>query len=118
MSSNDPHGAAEGAVPTDDAAVTARVWEALSKVYDPELHHDIVNLGLVYGVDVNGGAGTVRLTLTSPACPYGPYLIHQIRQALEEVPGLKRHDLKLVWDPPWGPGMMSEEIRLELGFDI
>ena len=95
-----------------------RVWEALAKVYDPELHYGIVDLGLVYGVDVAGGAVTVRMTFTSPACPYGPWLAHQVREAVKKVPGVVREDLQLVWDPPWGPALMSEDARLELGFDV
>ncbi|HBA85347.1 MAG TPA: hypothetical protein DCZ95_14770 [Verrucomicrobia bacterium] len=93
--------------------------EMLRFVFDPELQANIVDLGLVYGVDVKpGGDVLVRMTLTSPACPYGPTLLYQVRQALKAIKGVKEVDVQLVWDPPWGPDKMTEEIRLELGFDI
>lgn len=106
------------AVSAADAAATQAIWEALSTVVDPELHYDIVNLGLVYGVEMRDGAATVRMTLTSPACPYGPYLVHLVREKVKSVKGVARESLDLVFEPPWGPALMSEEARLELGFDI
>ncbi len=106
------------AVSAEDADLTARIWEALAKVHDPELHADVVNLGLVYGVEVREGAAKVRLTFTSPGCPYGPYLAHLVREAVRAVPGVVSADLDLVFDPPWHPALMSEELRLELGFDL
>ncbi|MBM4154001.1 MAG: metal-sulfur cluster assembly factor [Lentisphaerae bacterium] len=106
------------AVSAADAAATQSIWEALSCVHDPELHYDIVNLGLVYGVEVKDGAASVRMTLTSPACPYGPYLVHLVRETVKSVKGVASESLDLVFEPPWGPALMSEEARLELGFDI
>jgi metal-sulfur cluster biosynthetic enzyme len=94
------------------------LWEALSQVLDPELHYDIVNLGLVYGAELRESTARIRMTLTSPSCPYGPYLLHEVRQKLRAVPGVEREEIELVWDPPWGPHLMSEEARLELGFDV
>jgi metal-sulfur cluster biosynthetic enzyme len=101
-----------------DGGRSVDLWEALSKVFDPELHYDIVNLGLVYAAAFIDGTARVRMTLTSPSCPYGPYLLHDVRQKLRTVPGVKREEIELVWDPPWGPHLMSEEARLELGFDV
>lgn len=101
-----------------DDALAPRVWEALAGVIDPELHYNIVDLGLVYGVEVKEAVATVTLTLTSPACPYGPYLLHEVRMAAEAVPGMKKAKLDVVWDPPWEPALMSEEARLDLGFDL
>lgn len=106
------------AVSAEDARITQRIWDALAKIADPELHYDIVNLGLVYGVEVKDGAAGVRMTLTSPACPYGPYLLHQVREAVRETGGVVSQAIDLVFDPPWGPALMSEEARLDLGFDI
>lgn len=94
------------------------LWEALSGVADPELERDIVDLGLVYDIEEKEGAVTVRMTLTSPGCPYGPYLLQQVRLAAERVRGVKKVDIDLVWEPPWGPELMSEEARLDLGFDV
>ncbi len=106
------------AVSEQDAATTQRIWEALTRVMDPELHADVVNLGLVYGVEVKDGAARVRLTFTSPGCPYGPYLAHLVREAVRAVPGVRDEHLELVFDPPWSPAKMSEDLRLELGFDV
>ena len=102
----------------DDDAIETRVWAALARVVDPELHYNIVDLGLVYGVDVRQGAVNVQMTLTSPGCPYGPYLIHEVRTAVRGVDGVRSETFQLVWEPSWTPGMMSEEARLELGFDV
>jgi metal-sulfur cluster biosynthetic enzyme len=108
------------AAPTGEAALTeASVLGMLRYVIDPELDTDIVDLGLVYGVELKpGGIVEVRMTLTSPGCPYGPALLHQVRQTLKALKGVNRVDVQLVWDPPWGPERMSEDVRLELGFDI
>lgn len=98
--------------------LSQQVWEALSLVSDPELHYDIVNLGLVYGVDVREGTAIVRMTLTSPSCPYGPFLIHDVQYRAGQVKGIHKVDVQLVWEPSWGPHLMSEEARLDLGFDV
>jgi metal-sulfur cluster biosynthetic enzyme len=87
-------------------------------VIDPELHINIVDLGLVYGVEALGGVVRIRMTLTSPGCPYGPYLLHSVKTAARAVQGVSRVAVEVVWDPPWGPVLMSEEVRLQLGFDI
>lgn len=106
------------------SGVTALVWtedqvrDVLRGVYDPEIHINIIDLGLVYGVIVNGDEILVRMSLTSPGCPYGPYLIHQVKETVQALKGITKADVEIVWDPPWGPAMMTEEVRLELGFDI
>lgn len=95
---------------------------ALKKVYDPELGMDIVNLGMIYRVDVleEGKTVDIDMTLTTPACPIGPQIIEQARQevmALQETnPELEDVQIHLVWTPFWNPSMMSEEAREELGF--
>jgi metal-sulfur cluster biosynthetic enzyme len=95
------------------------VIEVLKNVYDPELQMDIVNLGLIYGVEVgDGNAVRVKMTLTSPACPYGPALIAETKNTVLMLHGVKTADVELVFTPPWGPERMSEEARLELGLDI
>lgn len=104
--------------PSSDSAVEIKIWKVLQSVVDPELHYNIVDLGLVYDVSFANGEAKLRMTLTSPGCPYGPYLIHETRQAVRSVDGVERVGLELVWDPPWSPARMTEEIRLEMGFDI
>jgi metal-sulfur cluster biosynthetic enzyme len=94
------------------------VRDVLKTVLDPELHMNIVDLGLVYGVEVKDAAVSVKMTLTSPGCPYGPYLLHQVKETVLALKGIKDASVDVVWDPPWGPDKMTEEVRLELGFDV
>jgi metal-sulfur cluster biosynthetic enzyme len=92
--------------------------EVLKAVVDPELHMNIVDLGLIYDVQHEAEKVFVEMTLTSPGCPYGPYLLHAVKHALLPLNGVSDVDIEVVWDPPWGPDKMSEEVRLELGFDV
>lgn len=92
--------------------------EVLRAVVDPELHMNIVDLGLVYGVGQIGNAVNVSMTLTSPGCPFGPYILHQVRECLLTMKGVQDVHIDVVWDPMWSPEMMTEEARLELGFDV
>lgn len=96
----------------------AEVRDALTHVVDPELHMNIIDLGLVYKIEVDGGSAHIEMTLTSPGCPFGPYLLHQVNEAAANVEGIHEAQVDIVWEPPWGPDKMSEEARLELGFDI
>jgi metal-sulfur cluster biosynthetic enzyme len=94
------------------------VYQALATVQDPELHQGIVELGLIYGVDLlnEENAVRVRMTLTSPGCPYGPTLVDAVKLVLEQLPGVARAEVKLLWDPPWDPARMaSDEIKDKLG---
>lgn len=95
------------------------VIEVLKNVYDPELQMDIVNLGLIYGVEVKDGhAVQVKMTLTSPACPYGPALVAEAKNTVLMLHGVESAEVEVVFTPPWGPERMSEEARLELGLDV
>jgi metal-sulfur cluster biosynthetic enzyme len=94
------------------------VRDVLRHVMDPELHINIVDLGLVYGVAVSDAKVDVKMTLTSPGCPYGPYLLHQVKDTCMSLKGIQDAQIEVVWDPPWGPDKMTEEVRLELGFDV
>ncbi|HWO56666.1 MAG TPA: metal-sulfur cluster assembly factor [bacterium] len=94
------------------------VMEALKEVKDPELHLGIVDLGLVYGVDIedDGKHVEVRMSLTSPGCPYGPQMVNDVRFAVASLPGVETADVRVVWDPPWDPRTMaSDEIKDKLG---
>jgi metal-sulfur cluster biosynthetic enzyme len=93
------------------------ILDALRQVIDPELHFNIVDLGLVYGVETAAGDATVTMTLTSPGCPYGPLIIHEVKETVKSL-GAGSVNVNIVWDPPWGVDRMSEEIKLELGFDL
>lgn len=95
------------------------VMDVLKNVHDPDLRMDVVSLGLIYGVEVGeGNAVRVKMTLTSPACPYGPALIGEVQNTVMMLHGVKSADIDLVFTPPWGPERMSEAARLELGLDV
>ena len=94
------------------------VMEALKEVQDPELRMSIVDMGLIYGADIedDGKLIKVRMSLTSPACPYGPVLITDVKKAVSALPGVEKSEVHVVWDPPWDPRTMaSDEIKDKLG---
>lgn len=93
------------------------VMEVLKEVYDPELHYNIVDLGLVYDVNVEDGNVRILMTLTTPACPIGPMIIEQIQENLSLLPGVKDVDVEITFDPMWTPDRMSDEAKADLGFD-
>jgi FeS assembly SUF system protein len=100
----------------DDLALMAPVLEALKTVRDPEIPMDLVELGLIYELIVKkGGTVYVEMTLTTPACPVAASMPGEVETAIRTVPGVSDVRVKLVWTPPWGPELMSEEARLELG---
>ncbi|KGR80565.1 metal-sulfur cluster assembly factor [Ureibacillus manganicus] len=89
---------------------------ALENVIDPELGIDIVNLGLVYKVDLDEeGTCTVTMTLTSMGCPLGPVIVDQVNTALSELPEIKKVDVNIVWQPVWNKDMMSRYAKMALG---
>jgi metal-sulfur cluster biosynthetic enzyme len=93
------------------------IREVLRQVVDPELGVNIVDLGLVYGVQVAGDQATVRMTMTSPACPLGELLARQAEAAIRRRwPGARGVRVELVWEPPWEPAMMSAAARKQLGW--
>ena len=96
-------------------AVEKGVVEALRGVMDPELGISIVDLGLIYGVEMEGGKATIKMTFTTPACPMLHFLISRVEDAARKVEGVKEVEVKLVWDPPWEPGRISEEGKKKLG---
>jgi metal-sulfur cluster biosynthetic enzyme len=88
-----------------------QVIEALKPIMDPEIRLGIVDLGLVYGADFEdeGKKLTVRMTLTSPMCPYGPMLLSQVQDVISCLPGISEAKVALVWDPPWNPREMASD---------
>lgn len=88
--------------------------EKLSKVMDPELHIDIVSLGLIYDVKVTGEKIKVTMTLTTPGCPLAPEIDRLVRQAIKPL-GEYEIAIELVWEPAWSKERMSEEAKLKLG---
>jgi metal-sulfur cluster biosynthetic enzyme len=85
-------------------------------VIDPELGLDFVELGLVYGVEIDGGTVTVTFTLTTPACPIGPQVSEQMREFVGDLPGVTAVHPKMIFDPAWSPEMMTEDAKFALGF--
>ena len=98
-------------MPTKDEVI-----EALREVEDPELGMDIVELGLMYDVEVEAASVKVRYSLTSLGCPAGPMIEEGIYDAVAGVPGVEQVETELTWDPPWTPDRMSEDAKFILGF--
>jgi metal-sulfur cluster biosynthetic enzyme len=98
-------------MPTKDEVV-----EALRQVEDPELGMDIVDLGLLYEVEIEGSNVKVTHTLTSMGCPVGPMIQEDIDRVTREVPGVEDVDVELTFDPPWTPEKMSDDAKFILGF--
>jgi metal-sulfur cluster biosynthetic enzyme len=93
------------------------VRDALRDVIDPEAGMNIVDLGLVYGVEAGPERIAVRMTMTTPACPMGEMIVESARDAIRAAaPSVPRIDVDLVWDPPWTPDMMSEIARGHFGW--
>ena len=92
------------------------VLEALHQVEDPELGMDVVDLGLVYDVEVEGPKVKVLHTLTSMGCPVGPMIQEDIQRVAAELPGVEDVEVELTFDPPWTPDKMSDDAKFILGF--
>ncbi|HEY5059415.1 MAG TPA: metal-sulfur cluster assembly factor [Gaiellaceae bacterium] len=90
--------------------------EALRQVEDPELGMDIVDLGLLYTVEIDGAKVKLTYSLTSMGCPAGPLIAGDIERVAREVPGVEDVELELTFDPPWTPDRMSEDAKFILGF--
>ena len=99
-------------------ATRGEVLEALDRVIDPEIGLGIVDVGLVYRVEVAEDHIEVDFTLTSPGCPLAGTIMDDIRTQVAEATGVGDVRANLVWDPPWSPDFMSEEARVQLGFPI
>jgi metal-sulfur cluster biosynthetic enzyme len=98
-------------MPTKDEVI-----EALHQVEDPELGMDIVELGLLYDVEVDGPKVKVLHRLTSMGCPAGPMIQEDIHSVAAAVPGVEDVEIELTWDPPWTPERMSDDAKFILGF--
>jgi probable FeS assembly SUF system protein SufT len=106
---------------TDGAPDPETIWDQLRKVFDPEIPVNIVDLGLVYSMDVgklpdNGGFKVdVAMTLTAPGCGMGPAIAEDAKGKIMLVPGVAAADVRVVWEPPWTQSMISEEGKMKLG---
>jgi len=92
------------------------VIDALRVVEDPELGMDIVELGLLYDVEVDDGKVKVTYSLTSIGCPVGPMIEQEIKETVASMEGVEETEADLTWDPPWSPDKMSDDAKFVLGF--
>ena len=102
--------AADSKPPTPD-----QVKMALRKVKDPELNLNIIDLGLVYDIAVDGADVQIDMTLTSPGCPAGPEIMGDVERAVKAVPGVANMNINLVWDPMWTPDRIEPRVRAYMG---
>jgi len=94
-----------------------QIVKMLKTVYDPEIPVNIYDLGLIYGVDIdNDKNATITMTLTAPACPAVDFIVEDVKMKVESIPEVKAVEVKIVFEPEWHRGLMSEEAKLELGF--
>ena len=94
------------------------IVDVLKTVYDPEIPVDIYDLGMIYKIDLHDdGTLDMDMTFTSPSCPAADYIFEDVRTKVEGVKGVETANINLVFDPIWDQSMMSEEARVELGFD-
>ena len=99
---------------TDELA--GRIRHALRVVIDPELGHNIVDLGFVYDISIVAGVARITMTATTPGCPAVRFLIEGVSSAAAGVPGVRSVDIEMTFDPPWSPSRIEPEIRSSLGF--
>jgi metal-sulfur cluster biosynthetic enzyme len=97
-------------------ATVEDVMDALANVIDPELGLDFVELGLVYGVEIDSGDVHITFTLTTPGCPIGPQVTEQMEEFVGELDGVRLVECEMVFTPPWSPERMSEDAKFALGF--
>lgn len=105
-----PQESTDGAISADQARLVLR------RVKDPELNLNIVDLGLIYDVHVNGADVQIDMSLTSPGCPSGPEIMGEAEQQLRTIPGIGEVTMNLVWSPPWTPERIEPRVRAYMGF--
>ncbi len=103
-------------VESDNDALTEDVVSCIRMVYDPEIPLNVYDLGLIYRIDIKEDRVLVTMTLTNPACPSGSEIAEAVKRAIELIESVKEVKIKLTFDPPYSPDMMSEAAKLELGF--
>lgn len=98
--------------------IEERIVDVLKTVYDPEIPVDIWNLGMIYKIDVkDDGTVDIDMTFTAPSCPAADFILEDVRTKVESIDDVKAANVNLVFEPAWDQSMMSEEARVELGFD-
>ena len=103
---------------TPKTQIEERIVDVLKTVYDPEIPVNIYDLGMIYKIDVQDNYSVdLEMTFTAPNCPAADYILEDVRTKVESVEGVKSSNVNLVFEPAWDQSMMSEEARVELGFD-
>lgn len=98
--------------------IEEKIVDVLKTVYDPEIPVNIYDLGMIYKIDVDEkGNLDMDMTFTAPSCPAADFILEDVRTKVESVEGIKSANINLVFDPVWDQSMMSEEARVELGFE-
>ena len=98
--------------------IEERIVDVLKTVYDPEIPVNIYDLGMIYKIDVQDNATEdLEMTFTAPNCPAADYILEDVRTKVESVEGINSANVNLVFEPAWDQSMMTEEARVELGFD-
>lgn len=98
--------------------IEERIVDVLKTVYDPEIPVNIYDLGLIYKIEVNDeGNVDIDMTFTAPSCPAADFILEDVRQKVDTIEGVKTSNVNLVFEPEWNQSMMTEEARVELGFD-
>ena len=111
----------QGGVESNEPADEKKVWDKLKEVYDPEIPVNVVDLGLVYSMELkpllSGGSKVeVKMTLTAPGCGMGPTIQADAKNKILAVPGVKEAEVELVWEPAWTQSMISEAGKMKLGW--
>lgn len=102
----------------EKSIVEQRIIEVLKTVYDPEIPVNIYDLGLIYKIDLSlDGHLDLDMTFTAPSCPAADFIIEDVRSKVESVKGVTSAEVNMVFEPEWDKSMMTEEARIELGFD-
>lgn len=102
----------------EKTAIEERIVDVLRTVYDPEIPVNIYDLGLIYRVDLKDtGDVDIDMTFTAPSCPAADFILEDVRQKVDSVEGVHNATVNLVFEPVWDQSMMTEEARVELGFD-
>ena len=107
----------ETEVEKDYLALEVKIMDQIKQIYDPEIPINIYDLGLIYEIDVDEENNVeIKMTLTAPNCPVADTLPIEVKDRVKGIEGVNNVNLELVFEPPWGPAMMSEEAKLELGY--
>ncbi len=93
------------------------VMKKLGEIEDPETKIDLVNMGFIYGVDVDDGSVEIEMTLTSPGCPMQKVFISKIKEGVSTIEGVEDVEVNVIFDPPWSPERLSDDARKELGME-